>query len=107
MGIVSADTRKTDQDDLPMLEFPAPPCTRPDYIASRHEMIGAIGSAMRLLPERYQTVVRLYYTNELTMKEIGGFLGVNESRVSQIHKAALARMAEAMAATGISSSRAF
>ena len=30
--------------------------------------------------------------NEMTMKEIGGILGINESRVSQIHKAALEKM---------------
>ncbi len=107
VGLVSADTRKADQDDLPMPEFPAPPATRPDYICGRHELSGALGSAMRILPRRYQTVVRLYYTNEMTMKEIGGFLGVNESRVSQIHKSALARMAEALSASGISSSAAF
>jgi len=34
----------------------------------------------------------LYYTNEMTMKEIGGVLGINESRVSQIHKSALEKM---------------
>jgi len=38
---------------------------------------------MKTLPERYQKVVFLYYTNEMTMKEIGGILGINESRVSQ------------------------
>ena len=35
---------------------------------------------MKTLPERYQKVVVLYYTNEMTMKEIGGVLGINESR---------------------------
>ena len=52
--------------------------------------------AIGTLPERYQKVVFLYYTNELTMKEIGDVLGVNESRVSQIHKTALKRMAVAL-----------
>ena len=28
----------------------------------------------------------------MTMKEIGGVLGINESRVSQIHKSALEKM---------------
>jgi RNA polymerase sigma factor for flagellar operon FliA len=107
VGLVSADTRKKDSEDLPMPEFPAPPATQPDQICARREMAGALGSAIRLLPERYQLVVRMYYTSEMTMKQIGGFLGVNESRVSQIHKSALARMAEALAATGIESSRAF
>ena len=107
VGLISADTRKTDQDDLPMPEFPAAPATQPDQICARHEMSSALGSAMRILPQRYQTVVRLYYTNDMTMKEIGGFLGVNESRVSQIHKSALAKMAEALTASGIESSRSF
>jgi RNA polymerase sigma factor for flagellar operon FliA len=49
----------------------------------------------------------LYYTNNLTMKEIGGILGVNESRVSQIHKSALEKMAAALEAVGIHSSHVF
>ena len=38
-------------------------------------------------------IIILYYYEELTMKEIGGLLGINESRVSQIHKSALEKMA--------------
>jgi RNA polymerase sigma factor for flagellar operon FliA len=41
------------------------------------------------------------------MKEIGGILGINESRVSQIHKAALEKMQVALEANGISSAQAF
>jgi len=41
------------------------------------------------------------------MKEIGELLGVNESRVSQIHKTALQKMANALEAEGIRSPRAF
>ena len=62
---------------------------------------------MQTLPERYQKVVVLYYTNEMTMKEIGGVLGINESRVSQIHKSALEKMAVVLQANGITSSQAF
>ena len=62
---------------------------------------------MKTLPERYRKVVLLYYTNEMTMKEIGGILGINESRVSQIHKSALEKMGVALQANGISSSQAF
>jgi RNA polymerase sigma factor FliA len=51
--------------------------------------------------------VLLYYTRELTMKEIGSILGVNESRVSQIHKSALGKMALALQASGITSSQSF
>ena len=40
------------------------------------------------------------------MREIGESMGVNESRVSQIHKAALERMAENLQASGIHSAEA-
>ena len=52
-------------------------------------------------------MVLLYYTKEMTMKEIGGVLGVKESRVSQMHKSALEKMAVALGASGITSIRAF
>jgi RNA polymerase sigma factor for flagellar operon FliA len=51
--------------------------------------------------------VILYYTNEMTMKEIGCVLGINESRVSQIHKAALEKMNVALCGAGIFSASAF
>ncbi len=44
------------------------------------------------MPEREQQVWPLYYQEELTMKEVGAVLGVGESRVSQIHSMAVARL---------------
>jgi len=44
------------------------------------------------LPAKERTVLSLYYFDELTMKEIGAVLEVSESRVSQIHSAALLRI---------------
>jgi len=52
-------------------------------------------------------VVFLYYTNDMSMKEIGDAMGVNESRVSQIHKAALKKMQSALETEGIQSAKAF
>ena len=37
-------------------------------------------------------MMSLYYQDELNLKEIGEVLGVSESRVSQIHGQALARL---------------
>ncbi len=48
--------------------------------------------AIALLPPREQQVLALYYFEELTMKEVGAVLGVGESRVCQIHSAALVRL---------------
>jgi RNA polymerase sigma factor for flagellar operon FliA len=51
---------------------------------------------MQSLPERWQEALRLYYWHGLTMRQCGDRLGVNESRISQIHKAALAKMTLAL-----------
>ncbi|MCZ2075138.1 MAG: FliA/WhiG family RNA polymerase sigma factor [Bryobacteraceae bacterium] len=107
VGLVSASSRGTDHEDLPAPEFPAKPDSQPDTICAREELRGLLNLALRELPERYQKVVVLYYSNELTMKEIGGMLGINESRVSQIHKSALERMAASLESAGIHSSHAF
>ncbi len=107
VGLISASSRGNDNDDLPAPEFPSKPDTHPDSICAHHQLRTVLGDAMKVLPERYQKVVFLYYTNEMTMKEIGGVLGINESRVSQIHKSALEKMATALHANGIHSSQAF
>ncbi|MEP7364092.1 MAG: FliA/WhiG family RNA polymerase sigma factor [Acidobacteriota bacterium] len=107
VGLISASTRVQEGDDLPPPDFPSSPDTQPDVMCVREQMRSALSQAMKVLPERYQKVVLLYYSNEMTMKEIGGELGINESRVSQIHKSALEKMAAALEQTGIKSSAAF
>jgi RNA polymerase sigma factor for flagellar operon FliA len=107
VGLVSASTRSNENEDLPAPDFPSKVENQPDSICAREQLRGVLGVAMKTLPERYQKVVVLYYTNEMTMKEIGGVLGINESRVSQIHKSALEKMMVALQANGIQSSQAF
>ena len=48
------------------------------------------------LPEREKLVMGLYYDEELNLKEIGLVLGVTESRVSQLHTQAVARLRSQM-----------
>ena len=52
----------------------------------------ALADAIYVLPEKEQLMMSLYYSDELNLKEIGEVLGVSESRVSQIHGQALARV---------------
>ncbi|MBI3285007.1 MAG: RNA polymerase sigma factor FliA [Burkholderiales bacterium] len=54
----------------------------------RDAVIGAIDS----LPEREKLLMGLYYEQELNLKEIGAVMGVSESRVSQLHSQAVARL---------------
>ena len=107
VGLVSASSRAAEQEELPAPDFPSKPETQPDRMCARQQLRSVLADAMRTLPERYQKVVLLYYTNEMTMKEIGTVLGINESRVSQIHKSALEKMAVALQSNGIHSACAF
>jgi RNA polymerase sigma factor for flagellar operon FliA len=107
VGLISASTRPQDQEDAPAPDFPSKPETQPDSMCARVQLKERLTEAMSVLPERYKKVVVLYYTNEMTMKEIGGILGINESRVSQIHKSALEKMASALQSAGITSASVF
>lgn len=52
----------------------------------------AVIEAIEALPEREKLLMGLYYEQELNLKEIGAVLGVSESRVSQLHSQAVARL---------------
>ena len=107
VGLVSASTRSADNEDMPAPDFPGKPETQPDSMCAREQLRSVLATAMQTLPERYKKVVVLYYTNEMTMKEIGGVLGINESRVSQIHKSALEKMNVVLQGNGIHNCSAF
>lgn len=107
LGLISASSLRPDPDNAAPVEFPAAADSQPDHICARQQMRSALAGAMKCLPKRHQKVVFLYYSNEMTMKEIGEVLGVNESRVSQIHKIALEKMAANLRSAGIQSAGAF
>ena len=103
VGLVSASTRPAEDENQTSPEFPATNHLNPDVLAGRSELRGLLSDAMKTLPDRYQTVIGLYYLGGKTMREIGDRLGINESRVSQIHTAALSRMGTNLQAAGIHS----
>jgi RNA polymerase sigma factor for flagellar operon FliA len=106
VALVSASSNPDQGRDLTQ-EFAAKPDLQPDRICQRRQLQVTLARAIETLPARYQRVVCLYYTKEMTMKEIGEVMGVNESRVSQIHKTALKKMAVALESEGIHSVAAF
>lgn len=107
VGLVSASGRQPDHEDCAAPDFPAEQDTQPDHMCAQEQLRGHLRLALGTLPERYRQVVQLYYAKEMTMREIGELMGINESRVSQIHKSALQKMAGALQAAGIESSAAF
>src|SRR5581483_6861110 len=64
----------------------------PFDLCYRREQRDLLNRAIARLPERERIIVSLYYTQDLTMKEIAERLDIDESRVSQLHSGALARL---------------
>jgi RNA polymerase sigma factor for flagellar operon FliA len=64
----------------------------PFFLCLNGEIRSHIATALEDLDEKEKQVVTRYYLEELTMKEVAAVLGVGESRISQIHSAAMARL---------------
>ena len=90
-----ANNENLDESSLPEALIPSEP-ERPDAAFERAETTNRVRAAIATLPAREQKVIGLYYYQEATMKEIGQEIGVNESRVSQLHARAIRRLREAL-----------
>jgi len=90
-----ANNEHLDEATLPAALIPSEP-ERPDLAFEREETRRRVKDAIATLPPREQKVIGLYYYNEATMKQIGAEIGVNESRVSQLHARAIGRLREAL-----------
>jgi len=84
-----------DESSLPPALVPSEPDS-PDKAYEKLETRGRVREAIQSLPWRERKVIGLYYYGEVTMKQIGAAIGVNESRVSQLHARAIRRMRQAL-----------
>ena len=82
---------------LPAALVPSEPVS-PDKAYEECEVRDRIRAAIRSLPPRERKVIGLYYYREATMKQIGAEIGVNESRVSQLHARAIQRLRKTLGA---------
>ena len=55
-------------------------------------MRAALIEAIKVLPEREQYVMSMYYEHDMNLKEIAAVLKVTESRVCQLHSQSIARL---------------
>ena len=88
-----------DESNLPTVLVPSEP-DAPDTAYEKSETRDRVRTAISALPPREQKVISLYYYREATMKEIGSAIGVNESRVSQLHARAIKRLRESLGQMG-------
>jgi RNA polymerase sigma factor FliA len=86
-----------DGGQLPPALVPSEP-PQPDKAYETMEVRDRIRGAIASLPPRERKVIGLYYYAESTMKQIGMEIGVNESRVSQLHARAIQRLRKTLAA---------
>lgn len=84
------------ETSLPAVLVPSEP-EAPDAAYARTETRERIRRAIAFLPKRERRLISLYYFGDVTMKQIGAELGVNESRVSQLHARAVQRLRQALA----------
>ncbi len=56
-------------------------------------------NVLPLLPQREQTILGLYYMENLTLREIGEVLGVSDARISQIMGKTLLKLRRALSTT--------
>ncbi len=90
-----ANNDNLDESTLPTALIPSEP-EQPDEAYERQETKERVCAAIASLPPREQKVIGLYYYGEATMKQIGAEIGVNESRVSQLHARAIRRLRDAL-----------
>jgi RNA polymerase sigma factor for flagellar operon FliA len=83
------------ESTLPPALVPAEP-DAPDAIYEKTEVRERVRGAIQSLPWRERKLIGLYYYGEVTMKQIGAEIGVNESRVSQLHARAIRRLRDAL-----------
>ncbi len=65
---------------------------QPERVVEKQELKKILMEALATLTEKENKVVVLYYYEDLTLKEISRILEVSESRVSQLHSKAIAKL---------------
>jgi RNA polymerase sigma factor for flagellar operon FliA len=94
---LSATPEHVDGASLPPALVPSEPAS-PDKEYETREVRERVRAAIASLPARERKVISMYYYAEATMKQIGAAIGVNESRVSQLHARAVQRLRRALGA---------
>jgi RNA polymerase sigma factor for flagellar operon FliA len=75
--------------------------TDPLLMTTVKEIKATLAKHIDQLPEKERLVVSMYYSDEMTMKEIGKVLDITESRVSQIHSQAVIRLRSKLRKDGL------
>lgn len=98
-GVVSASAGEQEMDIESLV--PTAPEHSPLGLLAARQRAAILREEVDKLPPRYRAVVRMRYTSECNLREIGAVLRVNESRACQIHRSALGRLRRALRKRGV------
>lgn len=88
------------EESPPLPSFlPADQTPSPYQQVERKELIERLTRAIQELPDKERKIILLYYERDLTMKEAAAVLDITESRVSQLHAAALFKLSMKLRST--------
>jgi len=98
-----AAPRLSGTDDTRDLEdtLPARAEDSPHRLLSMSQSVAILGEEVARLPPRHRAVVRMRYSREYSLREIGAALSVHESRACQLHRSALCRLRRALSKRGL------
>jgi RNA polymerase sigma factor FliA len=96
LGSLQADSDDGNERE-PLEAFAQPEEGSPYHQTLRSENTRLLRRAIEELPRREREVLALYDFQELTMKQVGEKMRIGESRVSQIHTAAVSHLRERLA----------
>jgi RNA polymerase sigma factor FliA len=94
LNLGSLETATPDEDDgRDLLQYISDDeDTWPSRLLERRELQNLLAEAIAKMPDTEQTVLSLYYYEELTLREISKIVHLHESRISQIKSQAILRL---------------
>ena len=78
------ETESLDVAETEAMGVAADRLQQPEALVERAELLGQLARCIDALSDREKLILKLYYVEELNLKEIGSVLEVTESRISQI-----------------------
>ena len=85
-------TGRDDEDDDVLDRHVSNEDANPLNILQNQKMREALVAAIKVLPEREQFIMGMYYEQDMNLKEIAEVLKITEARVSQLHSQSVARL---------------
>ncbi|MBM7579882.1 FliA/WhiG family RNA polymerase sigma factor [Jeotgalibacillus terrae] len=97
-NVLSMDDQSGDQDDeATAFTLKDQNTVLPEEQLVKNELLQDLAGVISQLNEKEQTVLSLFYTEELTLTEIGEVMNLSTSRISQIHSKCLFKLRKLLA----------